>query len=95
MPATPTASLKEQSVSTGGRACPILDLRDGLVRIARRKEERMSNGSEEMDARRKALADRIITDMVLDHKDAESIAKQKEANKQSLGHEGTANVEAH
>ena len=56
----------------------------------------MDNGSEqEMDARRKALADKIITDMELDHKDAESIAKQKEANKQSLGHEGSADVEAH
>ena len=57
----------------------------------------MSNGSEtkSMDDRRKEMADKIITDMVVDGKDAESIAKQKEANKQAFGHEGSADVSKH
>ena len=57
----------------------------------------MSDGDSEeaMDQRRKAAADKIITQMVLDKKDGQSIAKQKEANRQAFGHEGEANVEQH
>ena len=57
----------------------------------------MSNGGDEktMDEKRKDMADKIITKMVIDGSDAQSIAKQKEANKQAFGHEGSANVEQH
>jgi hypothetical protein len=44
-----------------------------------------------MDERQEELADKIISDMIIDGADKESIDAQKAANKQLLGHEGTFN----
>ena len=52
----------------------------------------MTDDQKSMDERRKDMADKIITDMVLDKKDAQSISEQKKVNKQTLGHEGSASV---
>ena len=52
----------------------------------------MTEDQKSMDERRKELADKIISDMVIDGKDAESINEQKKVNKQTLGHEGSASV---
>ena len=52
----------------------------------------MADDRKSMDERRKEMADKIISDMVLDQKDAQSISEQKKVNKQTLGHEGSASV---
>ena len=49
----------------------------------------MADDRKSMDERRKEMADKIISDMVLDKKDAQSISEQKKVNKQTLGHEGS------
>jgi hypothetical protein len=63
--------------------------------LTEKAEDEMADDEKSMDERRKEMADKIITDMVLDNKDAESIAEQKKVNKETLGHEGSANVEQH
>ena len=52
----------------------------------------MTDDQKSMDERRKDMADKIISDMVIEGKDAESISEQKKVNKQTLGHEGSASV---
>ena len=55
----------------------------------------MPQDQQDMDERRHEMADKIITKMTMDNKDAASIAAQKKVNKETLGHEGEPKVEQH
>ena len=62
------------------------------MNLAKSRRMDMADDRKSMDERRKEMADKIISDMVLDKKDAQSISEQKKVNKQTLGHEGSASV---